>query len=117
MASHAQKFFQRRQKVSMGKTGDKRRASINDITSLIDYAPSFRDHAVTAPLPRSAASGPLTPRQLPLIIDNDQLSSFDWLHQVHSDGYALVARPSEGGDLPGVGRTIGFGDRMVIFKL
>eukprot|EP00803_Ostreobium_quekettii_P004966 evm.model.scf_3674.2 EVM.evm.TU.scf_3674.2 scf_3674:6334-10144(+) len=34
VASHAQKFFLRRAKISVGKKGDRRRASINDITSL-----------------------------------------------------------------------------------
>ncbi|CAD7695931.1 unnamed protein product [Ostreobium quekettii] len=39
VASHAQKFFLRRHKISQGKKGDRRRASINDITSPMDFSP------------------------------------------------------------------------------
>lgn len=112
VASHAQKFFQRRQKVSMGKTGDKRRASINDITSPLDYTSSFHEHAINAALPRSTAA----PRQLPVVIHHDQLSAFEWLHQGQSDGYAVMAGPAEVGKSPSMAHAVRVGDRMVILK-
>lgn len=57
VASHAQKFYLRRQKVSMGGASDKRRASINDITTLVDY--SFSDQK------------PVTTGSTPFCIDNN----------------------------------------------